>query len=727
MGWFDEQIKNRIKSDNEAFEDSLVHAAGIVMGSRISAALNDRRQAAKDAIGEILRVYGVKPREVPDSITDMNEALEYLMRPHGIMRRNVTLEKGWYKDASGPMLGILKGGGDVVALIPGGLSGYQIVNSTEHSRVKAGRDNEDSLEKEAIAFYKPFPSKKIGMLELLRFMKQNIILADWVMIAAVSFAMTFIGFLTPALNDILFSHVITAGSIKGLIAIAVFIISVSLSTLMLTTVKEMVVSRITTRVWLSVEAAAMMRLLSLPADFFKNYDSGELANRARNVNLLVERLLQVVFTTGLTSLFSLAYFSQIFLYAPALVTPALLVVVTISVISLVSGLLQARISRAQMELASKESGMSYALITGIQKIRISGAEKRAFARWSKVYSKSAKILYDPPTLIKVNTALTLAATLAGTIIIYYAAADSGVTVSEYYAFQAAYGIISGAFTTFAGVALKAAQIGPIFEMARPILETMPEIAEEKQVVEKLTGSIELNNVTFAYKENMPNVLDGVSLKIRPGQYVAIVGKTGCGKSTLMRILLGFEKPQRGGVYFDGRNIERMDLKSLRRKIGAVMQNGKLFTGDIYTNIVINDPRLSLDDAWEAAEMAGFAEDIKRMPMGMFTLISEGQGGVSGGQKQRLLIARAIAPKPRILLFDEATSALDNITQKIVSESLGKLKCTRIVIAHRLSTIRQCDRIIVLDKGHIIEDGTYDELIAKSGFFADLVERQRVDV
>ena len=643
MGWFDEQIKNRTKSDNEAFEDSLVRAAGIIMGSRISAAMNDQRQAAKDAIGEILRSYGIKPREVPDSITDMNEALEYLMRPHGIMRRSVTLEKGWSKDASGPMIGTLKGSGDIVALIPKGLSGYQIVNSKEHSRVKAGRGSEDSLEKEAIAFYRPFPSKKIGMPGLLRFIMRNIRPADVVMLVAASFAVTFVGFLTPALNDILFSHVIATGSVRGLIAIAVFIISASLSALMLTTVKEMVVSRITTRVWLSVEAAAMMRLLSLPADFFKNYDSGELANRARNVNLLVERLLQVVLTTGLTSLFSLAYFSQIFLYAPALVTPALLVVTATMAISLASGLLQARISRAQMELASKESGMSYALITGIQKIRLSGAEKRAFARWSKIYNKSAKLLYDPPTLLKVNTALTLAVTLAGTIVIYHAAADSGVTVSEYYAFHAAYGIISGAFTTFAGVALKAAQIGPIFEMARPILETLPEIAEEKQVVENLTGSIELNNVTFAYQENMPNVLDGVSLKIKPGQYVAIVGKSGCGKSTLMRVLLGFEKPQRGGVYFDGRNIERMDLKSLRRKIGAVMQNGKLFTGDIYTNIVINDPRRSLDDAWEAAEMAGFADDIKRMPMGMFTLISEGQGGISGGQKQRLLIARAIAP------------------------------------------------------------------------------------
>jgi ABC-type bacteriocin/lantibiotic exporter with double-glycine peptidase domain len=209
--------------------------------------------------------------------------------------------------------------------------------------------------------------------------------------------------------------------------------------------------------------------------------------------------------------------------------------------------------------------------------------------------------------------------------------------------------------------------------------------------------------------------------------VAIVGKTGCGKSTLMRVMLGFEKPQRGGVFYDGKDIQRMDLKSLRRKIGSVMQTGKLFTGDLYSNIVINNPRLTLDEAWEAAEMAGFADDISSMPMGMFTLVSEGQGGISGGQRQRLLIARAIAPKPRILMFDEATSALDNITQKIVSESLEKLKCTRIVIAHRLSTIRQCDRIIVLDKGRIIEDGSYDELIAKDGFFAELVERQRVDV
>ena len=243
---------------------------------------------------------------------------------------------------------------------------------------------------------------------------------------------------------------------------------------------------------------------------------------------------------------------------------------------------------------------------------------------------------------------------------------------------------------------------------------------------RLSGGIELNNVSFRYSENMPLVLDDLSLKIRPGQYVAIVGKTGCGKSTLMRLLLGFEHPKKGAIYYDGRDLEKIELRSLRRRIGVVIQNGKLFQGDIYSNIVISAPWLTRQDAWDAAELAGIADDIRSMPMGMDTIITEGAGGISGGQRQRLMIARAIAPKPKILMFDEATSALDNITQKKISESLDSLKCTRIVIAHRLSTIKQCDRIIVLDKGKIIEDGKYEELIEKNGFFAELVARQRLD-
>ncbi|MBQ5427587.1 MAG: ATP-binding cassette domain-containing protein, partial [Oscillospiraceae bacterium] len=269
-------------------------------------------------------------------------------------------------------------------------------------------------------------------------------------------------------------------------------------------------------------------------------------------------------------------------------------------------------------------------------------------------------------------------------------------------------------------------IKPILEMAEPILKTEPESSENKAMVTSLKGSIELSNVYFRYNENMPYVVDGMSLKIRAGEYIALVGSTGCGKSTLMRLMLGFEMPERGAIYYDGRDMAKLDLRSLRRRIGVVMQDGSLFQGDIYSNIVISAPQLSVEEAWEAAEIAGIADDIRAMPMGMHTILSEGQGGISGGQKQRLMIARAVAPKPRILMFDEATSALDNKTQKQVSEALDRMKCTRIVIAHRLSTIRNCDRILVLDKGHIMEDGTYDELIAKNGFFAELVARQRLD-
>jgi ABC-type bacteriocin/lantibiotic exporter with double-glycine peptidase domain len=243
---------------------------------------------------------------------------------------------------------------------------------------------------------------------------------------------------------------------------------------------------------------------------------------------------------------------------------------------------------------------------------------------------------------------------------------------------------------------------------------------------RLSGGIEINNVSFRYNENMPNVLTNIGLKIRSGQYIAIVGKTGCGKSTLMRLLLGFETPQRGAIYFDGQDIARLDLRSLRQNIGSVMQNGQLFSADIFSNIVVSAPWLSVQDAWQAAEMAGIADDIRAMPMGMHTMISEGSGGISGGQRQRLLIARAIVAKPRILIFDEATSALDNITQKHVSQALDSLRCTRIVIAHRLSTIRHCDRIIVLEDGCIKEDDSYDALIAKGGYFAELVKRQRLD-
>ena len=560
----------------------------------------------------------------------------------------------------------------------------------------------------------------------MRYIVHTLSVSDFVMVGIATLAVTLIGLLTPKLTNLMFSDVLDSGSVRVLISLAVFMVCVSASSIIAGGIKTLLLARVSTKTDLAVQAASMMRVLSLPAGFFKDYSAGELSSRAQHINSLCSMLVSTVLSTGLTSVFSLVYISQIFKYAPMLVVPALTVIAATVICSIVTMFVHMKNSKKRMEFAAKESVLSYSLISGVQKIKISGSEKRAFAKWAKLYAQEAKLTYNPPLFLKINSALNLAISLAGTIIMYYFAAAGGVSVADYYAFTAAYGMVSGAFMSLASMTMTVAGIRPVLDMAKPVLEAEPEIAEGKRVVERVSGGIELNNVSFRYSDSMPNVIDNLSIKIRPGQYVAIVGSTGCGKSTLMRLMLGFEKAQKGAIYYDGRDISKLDLKSLRRRIGVVMQDSKLFSGDIYSNITISAPWLTLDEAWEAAELSGIAEDIRRMPMGMHTVISEGSGGVSGGQRQRLMIARAIAPKPKILMFDEATSALDNITQKKVSESLDNLKCTRIVIAHRLSTIRSCDRIIYLENGRIAEDGTYEELIAKNGRFAELVERQRLD-
>ena len=725
MGWFDEQIKQRKLNDDKQFGGAFAHMASAVMGNRVLTDFTDSSLLTKSAIEDVLKSFHLTPGKVPDRVEDPEEQLEYMLRPHGIMYRRVSLTKGWYKDAYGPMIAERTDDGGAAALIQDNRGGYTFYDARMGKVRKIDEETAKLFAGDAICFYRPLPLRSLTIMDFLKYILHTISPSDQMAIILVTAFVTLLGTLMPRFQNLLLTRVMTKGNIDVLMAAAGFFISFSITITMFTVAKTMVLNRITTKAEFSVEAAVMMRVLSMPADFFRSYGTGELAQRVQYMNTLAQTIMNVIYSTGLTALLSLVYVFQIGRFAPSLVQPALLIIFTTILLTVILSFLSLRISKKRMEAGTKVSSLSYAIISGLQKIKLSGAEKRAFAKWAVTYSEEASLQYNLPWYLMISQTIPTAIGVAGTVILYYFAIDSGIRAADYYSFNTAYGMVMAAFQSLAGIAVVIAQIKAVLDMAKPIMEAVPEAAEDKDVVSRISGSIELSHVSFRYDEGTPLVINNLNLKISAGQYVAIVGRTGCGKSTLMRLLLGFEKPEKGAIYYDGKDIRKLDMKSLRRKIGVVMQNGRLIAGSIYENVAIACPSLTMDEAWNACELAGIADDIRQMPMGMHTVVSEGSGGISGGQRQRLMIARAIAGKPRILMFDEATSALDNKTQKQVTDALDALKCTRIIIAHRLSTIRQCDRILVLDGGRIIEEGTYDELINADGYFAELVERQRI--
>ena len=725
MSIFDDQIRQRMQNDQQNLEDSFMNMASLVLDRWSMQKLDQGRMISQDSITDILKYHHEKPVDIPEDIMDPYKQLEIAFRPSGLMMRPVDLDEGWQKDAYGIMLGYFKESGRAVTLVPGAVSGYYFKDPNTGKKIRVNKKTAGLLSKEALCFYRPLPRKKLGISDLLLYLKNSISRGDIALIVLATLAVVLVGMIEPRVYSLLTGTVLRLKQIHLLVGVGSFLLASAFASILLNLAKSLLIERINTKTSQAVSASVMLRILYLPVSFFRKYSSGELLSRVSSVNSLCTMIIQNTLSLGLGGLLSLLYITQIFRFAPALVIPAILTIVATLAVSTAASFMQISISRNQMKLAAKESGMNYSILSGIQKIKLTGTEKRMFARWGNLYAQSARLNYNPPMFLKINGVIVQAIGLASTVVLYAIAIHSSMDVSQYYAFNAAYGRMMGAFTALAGIAVSIAQIRPILEMAEPILKAEPEVNGERTAVSNLTGKIEMNHVSFRYDENTPYIFKDLSLNIKPGEYVAIVGRTGCGKSTLVRLLLGFEQPEKGSVFYDHFDLNHSDPVSVRKQIGVVTQNGQLLAGDIYSNITISAPFLTMDEAWEAAQTAGIAEDIRKMPMGMHTMISEGQGGISGGQKQRIMIARAIAPKPKILIFDEATSALDNKTQKQISEALDKMNCTRIVIAHRLSTIQHCDRILMLQNGEIIEEGTYDELIQLRGEFADMVERQRL--
>ena len=713
----DGEIRQKKQAERLRFSDALKE-----MGA--AACTGGGRDAGAEAVRSILRHFGAELDAAPAAKGTFEERMDAYLQAAGVVRRSVKLTGNWYRDAAGPLMGFTADG-EPVALLPGGMLGYRFLDRDTGRYRRVTRAVAARLREDAYSFYRPLPAGKLTARDLVKYAAACVHGWDYAAILLLTALTSALGLLLPRLNSYLFARVIPGGDSGLLAAVACMLAGVAVAGLLLGVAKSFAASRMQTRIAVPMQAAVYLRVLRMPAPFFRGFSSGELSNRVSLLSSTATSLMEALFSTGVTALFSLLYVFQMLKYAAVLALPAMAVVLVSVVLYTLAVLGQVKVNRRRLRLSAETAGLTFELFSGIQKIRLTGAERRAFAKWAAQYSREARETYAPPRFLADSGALILAATLAGTVVIYLLSVLRGVTVANFYAFNTCYAMVSAALTGLASSVLTVAAVRPALDMARPLLDTAPETGAGRSPVTALAGEIELSHVSFRYSERQPQVLDDLSLHIRPGEYVAIVGRTGCGKSTLMRLLMGFETPDTGAVYYDGRDISDLDRQTLRRRIGAVLQDGRLFPGDIYGNIVLTMDAPSMDAALAAAEIAGIRADIEAMPMGMLTHISEGSGGISGGQKQRILIARAIAANPAVLLMDEATSALDNLTQKAVSDALEKLHCTRVVIAHRLSTIRHCDRILLLGQGRVLEDGTYDELMQKNGAFASLVKRQQI--
>jgi NHLM bacteriocin system ABC transporter ATP-binding protein len=427
----------------------------------------------------------------------------------------------------------------------------------------------------------------------------------------------------------------------------------------------------------------------------------------------------------------LLFLGLLFYYSVPLALIATFVAAINIAVTIISGIITLRKVRPLLNQQGLLFGMMVQIIGGVAKFRVAGAEARAFAYWGRQYRHQLHLMLGSQgiedNMVVINnilSALTPAVIFAFATDLLQSQANGGISTGTFLAFNAAFGTFISGATSLSSTVVDILEVLPLWERAQPILQATPEVDANKTDPGRLSGRVEIKHIVFRYRAQGDLTLDDVSLRVEPGEFIALVGPSGSGKSTLFRLLLGFDSPESGSICYDGQELAGLDVNAVRRQLGVVLQNSRLMSASMFDNISSSAP-LTMDEAWEAARMAGLASEIAAMPMGMHTVVSEGGTNLSGGQRQRLLIARALALRPRILLFDEATSALDNRTQAIVSESLEKLNVTRIVVAHRLSTIRNADRIYVLQNGRLVQQGNFEQLAHKEGLFSQLIQRQRL--
>ncbi len=657
------------------------------------------------------------------------DALGRICAASRVRYRRVILRDDWWRRDNGPLVAFRTLDTEQkekrpVALLPTSPRSYELIDPVEGTRTPVDAAVAEALSGEGYMFYPPLPERPLNRWDLLRLALGDQRKDLWT-ILLMGAAGGLLALLVPILTGQVFGNVIPGADRSQLLQIMLALIVSAGAGAIFQVTRSVAVLRLGGKIDGTLQSAVWDRLLSLPATFFRRFTVGDLANRSMGIDTIRDLLTGNVLTSILAAVFSVFSFALLFYYSPRLALAATALVMVLMGVTALLLWLQLRHQRELLRLQGKIASLLFGLIHGIAKLRVAGAEARAYARWAERFAEQRRRTLAAQRVFNVQAAINATYGVVASLAIFAVVGlslEESLPIGEFLAFNAAFGQFLGASLSMVSVISGVLLMVPVYERLQPILETVPESDESKAEPGELSGEIEFSHVSFRYQADGPLILDDVSFRAGPGEFIALVGPSGAGKSTCLRLILGFEKPSSGSIYFDGQDLASLAVQSVRRQIGVVLQHGRPLSGSLFSNI-IGSSNLGIEDAWEAARMAGLEEDIRAMPMGMHTIVSEGAETFSGGQKQRLLIARAIVHRPRILLFDEATSALDNRTQEIVSRSLERLKATRIVIAHRLSTILNADRIYVFEAGRVVEAGTYQELAHGGGPFSRLVERQ----
>ncbi|HEX4380757.1 MAG TPA: NHLP bacteriocin export ABC transporter permease/ATPase subunit [Candidatus Acidoferrum sp.] len=660
--------------------------------------------------------------------TTIKDYVSSIARTSDLRHRIVVLKGKWWVNSSGPLLAFRESDTRPLALLPASDGGYQIYDPIEQATSRLSAEAALSLNGFAYTFYRPLPFGVLKIWDLLAFGMRDA-KRELLTIVLMGICGGLLGMVFPIATGIIFDSIIPGAQRNQLLQICVFLVIATIAASMFTLVRNFAMLRLEGKMGSALQAAVWDRLLRLPVPFFRRYTSGDLADRSSGIGYILRTLTGSAISSILSGAFSIFSFLLLFYYSWQLALIATALVFVIFVRSALSTYFEVRYQRQIFRVRGRISGMLLEFIGNIARLRISGAEQRAFAAWAQEFAAQKQLSVRAQKVSNGLAIFNSAFPIVSMAILFaYAAQMMGhpllkaLTTGTFLAFIAAFTQFQSAILGLSSAVESAIGVVPLYERARPILEASPEFSKESKQPGELSGSIEVNHVNFRYHTETPLVLKDISFAVRPGQFVALVGPSGSGKSSLLRLLLGFERPEAGVIYYDGQDLAKLDAQATRRQIGVVLQSARLSSGTVFDNIVGSGP-FTIDDAWEAVRSAGLEQDIREMPMGMHTVVSEGGGNISGGQRQRLLIARAMVKKPRIFLFDEATSALDNRTQAIVSHSLESFSATRIVIAHRLSTVVHADRILVVEAGVVVQSGSYDELTGQEGLFRELAKRQ----